>query len=281
MTGIRAYNIHQEDQNKTKACTQVRSLAANTFNMNVVATPVVGSNGSTTGSSTTGSGLTTGTPIQTNVVSGTRAAPALLSGNCNSAQTCLSSLAAANAATGGATTAAATDGGLLQSSGLAQALAPQVAQLPLDQMIRHINNGGDAGALIQSAMGGGGGSFGSGLAALAKAAQLDAASGLAGTAFASTPVSGGGMLGQSGGPGNEGGAFKLLGSEETNLGAPGATGFDKPALNGGTGTDGDIYHSNFTGSIFDIVSNKISKTRDRVDDVGFAIPLNRKLAGQH
>jgi hypothetical protein len=43
--------------------------------------------------------------------------------------------------------------------------------------------------------------------------------------------------------------------------------------------DGDIWHEGYGGSIFQIVSVKLSKARDRVDQLEWETPLNRALTG--
>jgi hypothetical protein len=296
MTGIRAYSIHQQGKTKQNACDAVKQLATSAFAPGFAVTnPGYGSTSSTSGSSSsTTTGTTTGPPVQTNANglttgSAVRTNVAMLGDgscdptnnplcfNCKSGATCAHALS--NAV--GTNSQAATDGGLLTSSGLAQALAPQVAGLPLDQMQKHIENGGTADQLIQSALRGGGGDFGNAVAALAKQAQQDAPNlGVSGT-LASTPMGGGSMPGGQA-RGEEGdNAFKLMGQNDGSLGGQNSADFTKgPALNGAEiGSDGDIWHSHFSGSIFEIVSHKISKTRDRVDDVDYALPMNRALAG--
>ena len=42
---------------------------------------------------------------------------------------------------------------------------------------------------------------------------------------------------------------------------------------------GDIFHEGYAGSIFDIVSVKLTKTHDRIDELEWDTPLNRALAG--
>jgi hypothetical protein len=48
----------------------------------------------------------------------------------------------------------------------------------------------------------------------------------------------------------------------------------KPAL-----ASDDIWHTGYQGSIFDIITQKISSTRERVDSLDWSTPLNRALAG--
>lgn len=44
-------------------------------------------------------------------------------------------------------------------------------------------------------------------------------------------------------------------------------------------SDGDIWHSKWHGSIFELVSVKLTKSRDRIDALEWTSPLNRALAG--
>ena len=41
----------------------------------------------------------------------------------------------------------------------------------------------------------------------------------------------------------------------------------------------DIWHAGFNGSIFQIVSDKIDKNRDQVNELEWDTPLNRALSG--
>ncbi|MGZ3698707.1 MAG: hypothetical protein ACXWP5_11250, partial [Bdellovibrionota bacterium] len=43
--------------------------------------------------------------------------------------------------------------------------------------------------------------------------------------------------------------------------------------------DGDIFHEHFQGSIFQIVSQKLDKTHDRIEMLEWQTPLNRALNG--
>jgi hypothetical protein len=205
-------------------------------------------------------------------------------GSCND-PSCMSRTIDSLASTGNQS--AATDAGMLKASGLSKLLANQAAALPLDKMMKHIENGGTADGLINSALNGQGGAFGQQIAALAKQAQLDGAalSGVAGgPSLAATPLGGAG--GMAGGAHHGGGAdenpFKLMGQADGNLAGNHDVNFNKPPeLNGAEiGQDGDIYHASYSGSIFEIVSHKIRKTSDRVDNLGYALPMNRALAGQ-
>lgn len=44
-------------------------------------------------------------------------------------------------------------------------------------------------------------------------------------------------------------------------------------------SDGDIWHSNWNGTIFQLVSNKLVKTNERIDKLEWETPLNRALNG--
>jgi hypothetical protein len=174
------------------------------------------------------------------------------------------------------------DASLLASSGLAQAVAQKAAALPIDQMVDSLQHGGDAGAMLQSAMGGAGGAFGSNVAQLAKATQADASKLHIGETLGgpSTVMAAGGAAkpaqAQSQNP------FSL--GADTNVAAGGNHTYGK-STQGDAGPpcdQSDIWHSKCQGnpSIFQIVSDKISRTRDRVDQTGWTSPVNRALSGQ-
>jgi hypothetical protein len=54
--------------------------------------------------------------------------------------------------------------------------------------------------------------------------------------------------------------------------------FEKPAAT--ADSDADIFHSGWNGTIFQLVTNTLNRTRDRVEKLDYVSPLNRALAGQ-
>jgi hypothetical protein len=91
--------------------------------------------------------------------------------------------------------------------------------------------------------------------------------------------------GGGGGAGGKGGAAKPAFGGLFGGGAVGGSGtsseatFEKMKRAPTSLENGDIWHEGFGGSIFQIVSNKLSKERTRVDELEWETPLNRALAG--
>ena len=89
---------------------------------------------------------------------------------------------------------------------------------------------------------------------------------------------GGGGASKSAGGGAPGLDFSsLFGKKEDAAGGPAAE-LNFKASAGGR-ADGDIWHSNWKGSIFQIVSNRLDKSREKVDSLEWQSPLNRALSG--
>jgi hypothetical protein len=207
-------------------------------------------------------------------------------GGYESFQQCMGNASCVQSALGG-TGSAATDAGLLKK-GLTKELLKSAAALPMDDIMKGIENGGSADQAIRAALGGNAGSmgsFGAALGNVAKTAQNDPSlsGGESSTSASTASLGGGGALGgqqQKASGGDD--PFKLFGQGEANLGAAGGVAFEKQPEPAGVeiGQDGDIFHSSFSGSIFEIVSHKLNRTRDRVDNVGYSLPMNRALAGQ-
>lgn len=55
--------------------------------------------------------------------------------------------------------------------------------------------------------------------------------------------------------------------------------FAKPAEKLATPLEGDIWHETYQGSIFEIVSYRLDKSRTRVVEMEWQTPLNRALTG--
>jgi hypothetical protein len=91
---------------------------------------------------------------------------------------------------------------------------------------------------------------------------------------------GGGGAGKGGGAAgaNPFGAFGMKGPAGAN--APSGVTFDKAKRDlAASDAEGDVFHENFHGTIFQIVSGKLDKTRDRIDQLEWETPLNRALLG--
>jgi hypothetical protein len=272
LAGIRGYSIAHQGDSQQQACDAVKSLVNQSLAPGF--TPAALTTTSNTTGSTGTTAISTNTTVKTsNALLGN--ATACLSAAGSGDTDCMN--AALNAAGASSNSAAATDAGILKTSGLAKALAAQAASLPIDQMVKHLQNGGSADALIQTALRGQGGQVGADVANIAKLAQQEAPN-LGISTLSTTMTAGGAPAGAREGQENP---FKLGGQGEGALGGARDLSYEKgPALNGAeVGSDGDIYHSTFQGSIFEIVSHTIKKTADRVDQVGYASPMNRSLAG--
>lgn len=74
--------------------------------------------------------------------------------------------------------------------------------------------------------------------------------------------------------------FGFLGQQGGALsGGPSETAFEKMKKNPELLSGGDIWHEGYGGSIFQLVSEKLGKTRDRIDELEWETPLNRALLG--
>jgi hypothetical protein len=71
----------------------------------------------------------------------------------------------------------------------------------------------------------------------------------------------------------------LFGSKGGLSAGPTDTAFEKKKQVLEEAREGDIFHEEWQGSIFQIVSNKLVKTRDRVENSEWVTPLNRALNG--
>jgi hypothetical protein len=96
--------------------------------------------------------------------------------------------------------------------------------------------------------------------------------------------SGGSMIagrgGRGGGTAKSGNPFGMFGMRGPDMGgAPTQTTFEKTKRALANEVEGDIWHEGFGGTIFQIVSGKLDKTRDRIDQLEWETPLNRALVG--
>lgn len=166
---------------------------------------------------------------------------------------------------------AATDGGILNSTGLGPLAGAALANQDLPALANAINSGQSAGSMISGAMKGQGvDTFADSLKNIADDMQknLNALPALA-------PYSGAGAGGSAKatqstfGKGFDfgGGPTAAPSSEVKFERTPAAT------------ADGDIWHEGYKGSIFQIVSTRIVETKDRIHPMDWSTPLNRALMG--
>lgn len=185
---------------------------------------------------------------------------------------------------------AATDAQNLDGSGLAQIVAPDAAKINPSDLLQKLT-GSDPGSAFTSAFG----SKMQPLADLAQAAAENAADLQAALAqyrgkkddpslLASARGGGGGGGGGGARPKAAGNGFNFDFGGGTGAagGAPaGELGFasSKSKLGLSGLGNGDIWHQDFHGSIFEIVTSRLNSSRDRIDDLDWVTPLNRALAG--
>jgi hypothetical protein len=246
--GMRAWDMTHQQLSKKSACNSIKNLLSNS--------PVVGAAASTaTGSASSGS--STGS-LGTATGGGSLGTTSDIAAQVACAQKSLSSCSFAQQGQ----MAAATDGGLLDSSGLGLAAAQQMANSGL---AGPSPSSPDAGAMLGSALGDLG-DVGAKLVDVAKAAQLH------GDELRHSSAYSGGGEAAAAAPGALGGfSFDAPGAA-----AKGDMKFDRvPATTG----DGDIWHAGYKGSIFQIVSTKIVQSKARIDSLDWSTPLNRALVG--
>jgi hypothetical protein len=86
-----------------------------------------------------------------------------------------------------------------------------------------------------------------------------------------------------GGAGAGNNPFAMFGGMRAPVGGPGdapkETSFEKAKRELSNDSDGDIWHEGFGGTIFQIVSQKLDRARERVDQLEWESPLNRALTG--
>jgi hypothetical protein len=259
--GVRIYDLKNQQMSQKQACTDVKTLLSSDPVIGVGTTPTA------TGTLMGTVGLpATGANNQTSYSN-----PSLL-GN---GQTGLSNQIAC-AASGSTTcdymgsSSAASNGGLLASNGLGQAIANSLTPAQIAAVGNAIDSGADAGSLMSGALGTGLGDLGTKIVDIAKASQSDAANGKVPAVAAYSQSTGG--------------------AKKTTAAATSGFNFDLPATTAGAeqaftrapasvGGDGDIWHADYKGSIFQIVSTKINATKDRVAPLDWTTPLNRALMG--
>jgi hypothetical protein len=257
LSGVRVYNMGYGERTRKSSCGSAYSLSSSSTLIgasNLMSTGIAsgGSASSTTASSGAAIGSGSNQSLSQQVACIQNPSN---SSNCSSAQRQIS---------------AATDGGILTSSGLDKLAADKLAAADLSGLSKAMDSG--AGSLMSRALGSGAGDFGAKLAEIAQTAQDHAAElGLSGTANY-TSASGG---------------AKPAANSEFTFGK--GFGFDSPQMTaeksetvfGRTPASaaGDIWHTGYHGSIFQIVSGKITQTKDRVESADWSTPLNRALMG--
>jgi hypothetical protein len=157
--------------------------------------------------------------------------------------------------------AGATDGGLIQNSGLSPKVIPAAANLDTGALKRQIDSGAGAGAIMGGALGASAGDTGAAVANLAQVAQDHAAELGASLGGYSGGGGGGGGGGAKGGSdGGLGALGGLFGGGGAGPAGPKATdSFGKT-----TAPDTDIFHASSPHSIFEIASEKFGKVATRV-----------------
>jgi hypothetical protein len=256
--GMRAWDMSHQQQSKQSACTDVKNLLSNS--------PVIGVLNTTT-TPVAQAGSSSNVSIS-GVNSQNRTAGAITGSGAGGIQAQLScaqnGLTSCNYGNQGQASAA-TDGGLLSSSGLDKSAAQQLAKSDLSGL----SSTPDASSLISSALGSTAGDVGTKIAEVAKAAQQDGQK----LAKASGSYSGGGSAvaeaPQAPGFGNFNFDSGPAGEKKEEVK------FDRAPAS----ASGDIWHADFKGSIFQIVSSKIVETKPRVDNLDWTTPLNRALMG--
>jgi len=164
---------------------------------------------------------------------------------------------------------AATDAGLLTQSGLDKTVAPLATQIASQP-----NAMTDPAAAISAAMGDkASGDVGTALANIANTAMKEADK-LAGIANLGSYASGG----SSGAAPSLAKMSSLLSNMGGAVTPSGETTFNKtaPAL---LPANGDIWHADWKGSIFQLISTKIGQNTQRVETLDWDLPLNRALMG--
>lgn len=250
MAGMRMKSSQGAKDSKQKACNAIKSLSSNA---NVVggANPLVATSGNT-GATQVSDTSATNAPLTDGFATGvTCAKNGLGSGGCGMSGDQM----------------AATDGGNLESTGIAKAVAP-LAPNP-DEILRQLDSGASPGAAMGGALGG-----------LPNSASVSALATAAGDHAAEIGVPKSGAVESAGGGG---GASK---TEEFHMsfGAGAAAGSAEPELKFSApapevGESGDIWHAGSPNSIFEIITQKIQKSKDRVEKLEWQTPLNRALAG--
>ncbi len=249
-SGLRIAAIVNDGSTKSGACTNISNAMSSSTTAGASSAPDLNSNNytPTNGSSGAGGGLGTGGSTTGNAGSGAGANPIASNPACQS-----------GSLSGGCfgQAAGATDGGLINSAGIAPKVIPAAAAMDFGALHNAANSG--AGAALGGSLGGRGGDLGASIAGLAQTAQDHAAE------------IGASLGGYSGGGGGGGGGAK--GGSDSGLGGLGSL------FGGGGGAAGpkamdsfgktkepetDIFHTGNPKSLFEILSEKVGKVASRV-----------------
>jgi hypothetical protein len=258
MIGVRSKELASNGETKQQACTQIHALAGNTppvsgtstavgsinTNLNAVNTATGGVPAGTNGSLTSGNAP--------NIISCAKYGLGSQPGGCGMSSSQLSS----------------PDAALLNTQ-LGQAVAQQA--IPnYGQIVAQLNSGASPGALARGALGGDASNeLGSAVETLASAAAAHPPQ----APSAPNAVAAGGAAKKT----SDDSAFKFDFSDtQAAQGAPEAA--YSQATRAPAASE-DIFHTGYKGSIFDIVTQKISATQDRVDKMEWSTRLNRALNG--
>jgi hypothetical protein len=252
-SGLRTYDITHQQLSKQAACSDLKGLLSTS--------PVVGVASPTPSAPITvaAGGATIGT-VNNLGPSAIIGSGSNLASQLSCAQGGLTSCGFANQGI----MSAATDGGLLSSSGLDQVAAQQLAQSNLSGVSPTSPN---TSGMLASALGNTSTDVAQKLLAVEKAAENNAKHLEGSTAFAK-----GAAVGES--EVHSVGAFNF--EAATTVANKKELEFKRaPATTG----DGDIWHAGYSGSIFQIVSSKIVESKERVQPMDWTSPLNRALMG--
>ncbi|MEK6706502.1 MAG: hypothetical protein AABZ06_12020 [Bdellovibrionota bacterium] len=301
--GIRAYNLTKYDTYRKEACENVEKLATSQDGQ-PVSVPDFQTGPSpipNTGSSGIGSDTTSGAESNLGADTTTASSPSSDSDptddsgtteqsenllNCIAGQGSNGCLQQDYIDTGSqsAATAMATDTGLLARTGVDRIVAP-IARNNMNIIKASMNRGQlDAGSIIAAMSAGSLGRVGFELTQLARFSQQHAPE-LLGVATPSSRNS----------PAYQQQHYGVTQSGDTSYNStnqPGSAALTHNTTSGDMASavaipppapqavdDDDIWHSNATGSIFQIVSNKLVKTRGRVEMLEWSTKLNRAITG--
>jgi hypothetical protein len=254
---IRGVSEKGSSSAKTDACNSVHSLMSKATPVGYTGSPVA--SGVTTTTTSSGSTLTAATGT-TGSIGNTSASAALNSGQVP--QACLDQGISCQPST-----AAATDGGILAKSGLDTMVAPLASKI--GPQIAAAAESGDLGNALGNAM------TAAGLPSDFAKKFVD----LAGAAYEAGPKLASALNVESQA------SAKALAGIHAPAKSPELFGAKSAAPTTGTTTEfndqnraiavsSDIWHTGYNGSIFDIVSEKISSSKDRINIEGWASSSN-------
>jgi hypothetical protein len=263
---VRGISEKGDSTAKTDACNNVQTLMSKATPVGYTGSPVA--SGVTTTTTSSGSTLTAATGTTGSSIGNTSASAALNAGVVP--QACLDQGISCQASS-----SAATDAQMLSQSGLDKLTAPLASQI--GPAIAAAAESGNLGNAIGSAL------STAGLPAEIVKKFTD----LANAAADSAPdlnkninLASGAMSGGGGGnrlpPKSAGSGSDLFGSKAVGAAGEATTSFQAATRSvSSSAANDDIWHTGYRGSIFDIVSEKITSTRDRVSISDWASPANK------